>query len=208
MGSPLEQLDPERRQELLHELNYLNMGELRELCRRYRIPATICVAGAGRVLRRTGDPDRKAVVLERVRTFLATGEVPGPTIIPATATSDTPLPAMPSPDDRLHYGQYDKRHAGLMNVLGDLTAARFRNGAVARLLCQDYWARGEAPTLAEFANAWLAADARGLGVERGEHPEAAYLTDRAGGSAGPDWKPRRARVAARTLSTLDEIAPG
>jgi hypothetical protein len=40
-----------------------------------------------------------------------------------------------------------------MRSLGELTDGRFRDGAVARVLAMEFWTRGEAPTLAEFARA-------------------------------------------------------
>ncbi len=49
---------------------------------------------------------------------------------------------------------------------------------------------GKAPTFAEFANAWLKANGKGLGVHLDLHPEAAWLTDRARNEAGKDWKLR------------------
>ena len=61
-------------------------------------------------------------------------------------------------------------------------------------------------TFAAFAEAWLEAERKGLGVDRGEHPEAAWLTDRARGTAGSDWKQKRSAIAARALATLDTIA--
>ena len=61
-----------------------------------------------------------------------------------------------------------------MQLLRDLTARRFRDGAVARVLAMEFWTRGEAPTFEEFARSWTKAKAE-------EHrlltPEYAYLTD-------------------------------
>lgn len=200
-------LDPRARGTLLDELNYLNTAELRRFCQRHGIPSAVHVSLPDGRLRRTGSVDRKGVVLDRVRSYLLTGEVPGATVIPAWVVSETPLPEEPLPTDRLYFGCYDKHHPGLMAVLRGLTGGKFRNGAVARLLCVKFWTRGEAPTLAEYASAWLVADERGLGVERGDHPEAAYLTDRAKGEAGADWKHRRAEIAARVLTVLDQVPP-
>jgi hypothetical protein len=200
-------LDPGTRDALLDELNYLNTAELRRFCRRHGIPSAVHVRLPDGRLRRTGSVDRKAVVVDRVRRFLLTGEVPGATVIPASVVSEAPLPEEPRATDRLCFGCYDKHHAGLMAVLRGLTGGRFRNGAVARLLCMEYWTRGEAPTLADYASAWLVADERGLGLERGDHPEAAYLTDRARGRAGADWKRKRAEIAARVLTVLDRVPP-
>jgi hypothetical protein len=38
-----------------------------------------------------------------------------------------------------------------MRLLRDLTAGRFRDGAVAHVLATEFWTRGEAPTFEEFA---------------------------------------------------------
>jgi hypothetical protein len=61
-----------------------------------------------------------------------------------------------------------------MRLLRDLTAGRFKDGAVARVLAMEFWTRGEAPTFEAFARSWTKAKAE-------EHrlltPEYAYLTD-------------------------------
>ena len=47
-----------------------------------------------------------------------------------------------------------------MRLLRDLTARRFKDGAVARVLAMEFWARGEAPTFEEFARSWTKANAK------------------------------------------------
>lgn len=184
---------------------YLNMSELRQVCRRFGIPWAIYVELPDGRRRRTKDVDRKLVVLQRLRRHLETGNVPDPTVYRASVHGHGPLPAHPDARDRLYYGHYDKNHDGLMSLLRSLTDGQFRNGALARLLCRDHWENGETPTFEEFAAAWSEANERGLGIDRGEHPEAAYLTDRARGEAGPDWKARRAEYAAQALSYLERL---
>ena len=44
-----------------------------------------------------------------------------------------------------------------MRLLRDLTAGRFRDGAVARVVAMAFWTRGQAPTLDEFARSWMKA---------------------------------------------------
>ena len=46
-----------------------------------------------------------------------------------------------------------------LRSLGELTDGQFRDGAVAQVLAMEFWTRGEAPTLAEFARAWTQAKA-------------------------------------------------
>lgn len=204
VGSLLIVLSDAERARLDRTMPYLNMSELRQVCRRFGVPWAIYIDGPDR-LRRTKDVDRKLVVLERLRRYLETGQTQKPTVYPASVAAPRPLAARPVPEDRLFQGHYDKNHAGLQDLLGRLTGGEFRNGAVARLLCRDYWERGETPTFEEFATAWFEADKRGLGVARGEHPEAAYLTDRARGTVGPDGRARRAAYAAEALGYLSRL---
>ena len=92
----------------------------------------------------------------------------------------------------------------MMRLLRDLTGGRFKDGAVARVLTMQFWARGEAPTLGAFARAWTKAKAE-------EHrlltPEYTYLTDLQHQRADADWKAVRAAKAKSALATLSRIAP-
>ena len=85
-----------------------------------------------------------------------------------------------------------------------MTAGRFRDGAVARLVAMEFWTRGEAPTFEKFARAWTKAKA-------GQHqlltPEYAYLTDLRHQRADGDWKALRKAKARSGLCTLSRIAP-
>ena len=90
-----------------------------------------------------------------------------------------------------------------MRLLGDLTAGRFKDGAVARVLAMEFWTRGEAPTFEAFARSWTKAKV--------EHqlltPEYAYLTDLRHQRADGDWKALRKAKAKSALETLARIAP-
>ena len=91
-------------------------------------------------------------------------------------------------------------------MLRNLTAGRFKDGAVARVLAVEFWTRGEAPTLEEFARSWTKAKAE-------EHrlltPEYAYLTDlkRHRADSKSKWKAVRKAKAKSALKTLARVAP-
>jgi len=89
-------------------------------------------------------------------------------------------------------------------VLRELTAGRFRDDAVARVLAMEFWTRSEAPTLEEFARSWTKAKAK-------QHqlltPEYAYLTDLRHHRVGGDWKEVRTAKAKSALETLARVAP-
>jgi hypothetical protein len=188
---------------LLEDLNYMNLEEIRSFCLPRGIPYRIVAEyPGGRVA--TKDTDRKPIVLARVRRYLRTGEAGRATRIPARIVRNENPPARLRPRDRLYYRWYAREFEGVMRMLRNLTAGRFRDGAVARVLAMEFWTRGEAPTLAEFARSWTKAKAD-------EHrlltPEYAYLTDLRYQRAGRDWKALRRARAKSAMETLARIAP-
>ena len=86
----------------------------------------------------------------------------------------------------------------------DLTAGRFRDGAVARVLAMEFWTRGEAPTFEEFARSWTKAKAED---HRLLTPEYAYLTDLRHQRADGNWKALRKAKANAALDKLATIVP-
>lgn len=204
MAGLLGRLAEAERRELLDDLNYLNLQEIRQLCRRYDIPFTILVETADGRVRTTTDTDRKPVILRRIRDYLTTGQAQEATVLSARVVSGDGAPPAPTATDRLYYGWYDKRNAALMRLLAQLTAGRFRNGALARILLMEFWTSGAAPTVAEFAAAWTSAtrDQRNLVT-----PEYAFLTDLQRGEAGAGWRAVRKRKAQAALATLDRLGP-
>ena len=200
----LSRLSKAEQTRLLEELNYMNLQEIRGFCSARQIPYRVVAEYPDGKVRATKDADRKPIVLARVRRYLTTGDAGQPTCIPATIVREDAPPSRLAPRDRLYYRWYAKEHEGVLRLLGDLTAGRFRDGAVARVLAMDFWTRGVAPTLEEFARAWVKAKAE-------EHrlltPDYAYLTDLKHQRADGDWKARRKAKARSALTTLARIAP-
>ena len=204
MSNFLSALTKVERAGLLEELNYLNLEEIRGFCSERGIPYRIAAEYSNGKVKATKDTDRKPIVLARVRHYLRTGRVGQPTRIPAQVVREEDPPARLGPRDRLYYRWYAKEFEGVMRLLRDLTAGRFRDGAVARVLAMEFWTRGEAPTFAEFARSWTKAKGE-------EHrlltPEYAYLTDLRHRRADGDWKAVRKAKAKSALETLARIAP-
>ncbi len=205
MASLISHLSERERDRLAEDLNYMNLAEMKGFCRSHGIPFIIHFESSSGQRKKSRDTDRKSVVLARVRHYLTTGEVPDATCFPARVVAPGPVPQKLRPQDRLYYGWYDKTNADMVGLLRQLTNGQFRNGAIARILAREFWTSGEAPTFAEFADRWQQDAQKGLGVDRGEHPEAAWLTDRARGEAGSDWKAKRVHRARRALAVLNRI---
>jgi hypothetical protein len=204
MPNALKQLTKAEQTQLLEELNYMNLEEIRGFCSARGIPYRIVAEYPNGKVKVTKDTDRKPIVLARVRRYLATGDAGRPTCIASQIVREEAPPARLGPRDRLYYRWYAKEHDGVIQLLTTLTAGRFRDGAVARVVAMEFWTRGEAPTLEEFARAWTKAKA-------GEHelltPEYAYLTDLKHQRADGDWKALRTAKAKSALKTLARIAP-
>ncbi|HYM34857.1 MAG TPA: hypothetical protein VET48_05630 [Steroidobacteraceae bacterium] len=185
--------------QLFKQMNYLNIAEYQGFCDKHEIPYHIYAEVSGR-LEKTSAKDRKKIVLARIRNFLKTGKVQGPTVFAKNVVNFEKLKDI-SPTTRLHFGQYDKKNAEFFRVMRGLTDGKFKNGAIARIVMNDFWTRGKAPTLNEFAKAWLDSDAGYLE----NHPEAAYLTDRRANGPDSDWKNLRIKKAKTVLAVLSRI---
>lgn len=198
---PISKLPEDERKELLNDLNYLNTAEIKSFCRRHSIPYTIAIEAKDGRRRKTSEDDRKGIVLNRIRHFLQTGEVLEETCFRAAVLCSEALTKKLTPDDKLFYGQYDKTSRAMVSLLKELTGGKFRNGAIARIVARDFWSTGTAPTFREFASAWLQA----VEEHKRPNPEWAFLSDRARGTAGSDWKKLRANKASKVMKTLRQI---
>jgi hypothetical protein len=201
---PIAKLSKKEQQELMDDLNYLNIGEIKSFCKQHSIPYTIAIERKDGGRRRTRDDDRKGVMLDRVRHFLQTGAVLKETRFPASVVCFDPLPENLTADDRLFYGQYDRTNRTMITLLQDLTAGQFENGAIARILARNFWSSGKAPTFREYAGAWLRASKE----HTRPNPEWAFLSDRASQGAIPDWKKLRSAKAAKAMKLLRQITAG
>jgi hypothetical protein len=200
-GAPISSLASAGRRELLRDLNYLNTAEIKAFCKRLAIPYRITVEARDGTRRKTGEDDRKGVILNRIRHFLRTGEVQAETCFRQSVVRFDGLPGKLTPDNMLFYGQYDKANRAMIALLKDLTGGKFQNGAVARTLARDFWTQGKAPTFKEYARAWLRASKE----HTQPNPEWAFLSDRHHQKAQRDWKILRAKKASKVISTLNRI---
>ena len=204
MSNLLSQLTKTEQTRLFEELHYMNVEEFRGFCSPRGIPFRIIAEYPNGKTKVTKDTDRKPIVLARVRRYLTTGVIGPPTRIPARIVREERPPVRLRPRDRLYYRWYAKECGGVLRVLRELTDGRFKDGAVARVVAMDFWTRGMAPTLEEFASAWTKAKAE---QHRLLTPEYAYLTDLRHRRANADWKKLRHVKAKSALATLEKVAP-
>jgi hypothetical protein len=204
VSSFIAKLPKDEQQQILDDLNYLNLSEIRSFCKRESIPYRIAIETEDGRRKMTKEDDRKGVILNRIRRFLQTGMILEGTCFPAPVVCFDQPSGNITADNRLFYGQYDKTNRTMISLLKSLTGGKFKNGAIARILARDYWSRGIAPTFREFASAWLDASVEHVRP----NAEWAFLSDRANKVAVPDWKRLRKQKASKVLKVLDQITPG
>jgi hypothetical protein len=204
MPSLLSHLTKSEQARLLEDVNYMNLEEIRRFCSARGIPYRIVAEYPNGKVKVTKDTDRKPIVLARVRRYLMTGQAGQPTCIPAAIVREDDPPSRIGPRHRLYYRWYAKKFDAVMRLLRNLTAGRFRDGAVARVVAMEFWTRGEAPTFEEFARAWTKAKTEEYRLLT---PEYAYLTDLRHQRADGEWKALRKAKAKSALETLARIAP-
>lgn len=195
-------MNSEQRRQLSEDAQYLNLGEMKAFCQAHDLPLYIHVERPDGRLSRTSDRDRKDVVLSRILEFALKGNRGGPTIYAKTVIASGPLPCPLTARTRIRYGQYEKKNAEFLATLELLTDGEFRTGMIARLVLRDFWTQGRAPTLKQFAVAWL----RATREHTNPRPEGAYLVDLAQGTAGPNWKRKRIDRSKRALKVLEALA--
>jgi len=205
MPTPISKLPKSERKALLDDLNYLNTEEIKTFCNRHSIPYTIALAEPShrRGRSKSQECDRKGVILQRIRHFLQTGNVLPQTRFSSSVISFDALPEELTPDDKLFHGQYEKKNRKLLAILKVLTNGHFREGAIARIVLREFWSSGKAPTLKEFATAWLQAS----NEHTAPNPEWAFLSDLSRKADTSDWKKMRAKTAAQVIKTLNRICP-
>ena len=198
---PISKLPKAERQQLLTDLNYLNTAEIKSFCKRRSIPYAIAIETSDGRAGKTNEDDRKGVILKRIRHFLKTGVISAETRFPSKIVCFDAPRETPTPNDKLFYGQYGKTNQVMIALLKKLTDGKFRNGAIARILARDFWSKGQAPTFKQYASAWL----RAAKNHNRPNPEWAFLSDRARGTAPPNWKKLRTKKAATAIKTLNRI---
>lgn len=189
------------RKRLIANLQYLNLAEMRDFCREHELPLYIHVERPDGRLERTANRDRKDVVLRRIFDFAWSGKRTGPTVFARGVVAEGPLPAKLTAATKIRYGQYEKHNPRFVAAMERLTGGAFETGMIARLVLRDSWTEGQAPTLRQFADAWVEATR----AHKQPRPEGAYLVDLAKGEAGPGWKAVRVERAREALADLDRL---
>ncbi len=125
-------ISPADETRLVECVQYLNLSEMKAFCRRHDLPLHIHLERPDGSLRRTGDRDRKDVVLTRILDYALHGRRGGPTIYVRSVVASGPLPAPLTPRTRIRYGQYEKHNPHFVETMEALTDGGFRTGLEAR----------------------------------------------------------------------------
>jgi hypothetical protein len=127
--------------QLLDNIYYLNMGELRQFCDAHGIPYRIHIESKGRVIR-TSDCDRKGIVIDRILHLLRTGKIKPNTVFPASVVAVEKLGHDPRESDLVRYGQYKSSDPGIGKLMKRLTDGKFEFGAISQIVIRECWSQG------------------------------------------------------------------
>lgn len=204
MSSLISNLSKADQNAFFSDLYYLNMSEFKAFCDKHSIPYQILIETKEGKINKSRDKDRQKIIIGRIVHYLRTGKIKRATLFKKEVVDLAGLPENVIAKDRLYYGCYEKKNPKMIALLQYLTRGEFKNGAIARILCREFWTNAEAPTFEEYAKAWLTArDEYSLN----QHPEAAYLTELSKGKAVANWKKERKKKADRVLNILKNIKP-
>ena len=126
MPTLISHLNKTEQRELLNDLNYLNLREIRGFCKQHSIPYTIGIVIDSGERKRTKDADRKSVVPGRIQHYLKGGLLRAEPCIPAEVVRLDGPPKVLKSTDRLYCGWYDKKSKVLMDLLQGLTGGSSR----------------------------------------------------------------------------------
>lgn len=200
MTSLISRLSEQEQRELLEDINYLNMSEIKTFCKKHSIPYSIWIETKDGRLKKTLEDDRKGIILNRIRHYLTTGEIPPATCFPANVACFDDVENIKE-TDLFFYGQYNKNSSAIIGLLKKLTNGKFKNGAIARILAREFWSKAIAPPYLEYAQAWIKA----YESHSAPNPEWAFLSDLASGKDASNWKQLRINKANQVLSILNSL---
>lgn len=202
MNQKIKQLTKNQIQNFFHQLNYLNLKEYQNFCKKHKIPFFIYIEIDNKKLKKTNEKDRKAISIDRIKKYILTGKITKPTIFKNSVVANKIEleKIFTNKNQKIKYGCYNTNRKDLFEILKTLTDGKFKDGAIAREVIRDFWSTGKAPTCVEFATAWM----RAVNTKK-EHHEWAYLSDLAKGIDVSNWKKYRLQQAKKALSTLDSL---
>ncbi len=122
--------------EILEDMNYMNLAEIRSLSDVLGIPYKILYKKGNRFCK-TSTFDRKDVLLERIRSYATTGKLPDPTVLAEKIVDLGPIPAKPKETDLIKFGQFKHGHKGIEGLLEKISDGAFKDGAIARDVLRD-----------------------------------------------------------------------
>ncbi len=180
------------------EMNYLNMTEIKMICRSLKIPFQIHIEKLNGELSKTSDIESKSYLLDKIYLFLTTKRKPLPIIYRSKIISFEPFKEKYSEDDLLLFNDFKSTNKELIQKLQDLTHHRFKFGAIAFLEAHKLWRAGKTVSLKKFAKIWETA----MTEHTKPLEEWAYLTDLQNGFDKDSWKKHRVDVADKLMKNI------
>ena len=183
------------------DLNYLNMEEIKSLCKTFNLPFQIHYEDENGKIKRTSEVERKPYLLDRIYNFIQGKKSQKPIIYSKKIVKMGPFKTKYLPTDFILYGDFKSTNKLLINLLKFLSDQKFKFGAIAFIVAHELWRKNKRVTLEDFAKKWVKADKNHTAPLK----EWAYLTDLQNGFTQSEWKKFRKNKAEKMMKDLLEI---
>ena len=155
--------------EIVKNLVFLNMKQLKSICDNYGIFYNIFIEKDSMQVMKTSEVDHKETIINNISYYLKNKKIPPKTLYTKKIINFDKLDKV-SKDDFIYYGQYKTTNKNILNLLKELTDAKFKFGAISQKIIRKVWKNNKLITYKNFANLWSKEN------EKGEinYPELAY----------------------------------
>ena len=167
------------------DFNYLNMSEIKDLAKEFKIPVYIHYEDDKGSTRKTAEIESKIYLLNRLYLYFREKKIAPKLIYKKRVTQMNSKKKNFFPEDFVLYGEFKSTNAPLKKELERLTGDKFRFGALAFIEAHKLWRKGVLCTLKDFAEIWLIAREKQAGRPRDEW---AYMKDVSEGFKRSEWK--------------------
>lgn len=159
MANLLKHLNKQEKDDLFDAFNYMNMSEIKELCKRYSISAS----------------GKKGEILDRLKYFLTTGKILLPEILPEISIAKPGKIYPIAPNTKILKGAY-KNNSETRSFFKKLIGENFHFTSFGQDWILKCWQEGRPPTYAKFAKFWQKEYSFRKKSEANPKNEWAYLT--------------------------------
>ena len=154
-------------EDILFNLIYLNMNELKSICNKFDISYNIYIQKNNDIIK-TNETDHKIIIIKNLKHFLINNKIPSKTIYKSKIINYNTIVNL-NENDLVYYGQYKTTNKYILILMKRLTNNIFKFGAISQKIIRIIWRKNKLITYKQFAELWMKENIKGI-----NYPELAY----------------------------------